>query len=904
MIIFVGYTIINNMTKRLCALLCLGIILVQAPCEAGPAKRDKKNAKTETVKKDTTARKRTSKYEKTFVKDKNCVTARCKDGFMTLHKSKGKLYIELPVKYLGREMMIASTITSSSAADLASLGYKPTQPLHVRFAKVDSTIFMNEVTDIPDYDHSNFPMGRAVKRSSMDPILNSFKLNCYNRDSSAVVFEVTSMFAANYDKFAPVKSGTSGGINMTATYNSAGTALGEIKAFEDNVSIRTTLSYKVTADFMKLVALKKDQPFSVEVTRTILLLPEEKMRPRFADSRLGIFVVDRLDLESDVDRLYRYSVLKRWNVQPRDTAAWQRGELVEPVKPIVYYLDDAFPELWREPLRKGILRWNSAFGKIGLKNVIQVRDFPTDDPSFDPDNLKYSCVRYVPSMIANAMGPSWCDPTTGEIINASVIIYNDVVKLVNGWRFNQTAQLDPRAREKKMPDSLLQESIEYIVAHEIGHTLGFMHNMAASAAYPVDSLRSATFTAKYGTTASIMDYARFNYVAQPTDKGVRLSPPDLGPYDEFLVKYTYCPVPEARTSKQEADVISGWVDSVAGDPIYRYGRQQVIKTYDPSALSEDLGDDPIKASDYGIANLKYILAHFDEWMPDSVDPDATLRTYRYEELAKQYNRYLGNVLANVGGVYLTAVKPGTPGRTAVAVDKATQHASLLWVIDQLRNCSWIENRTLTDKFTMRLELHSILQYYTALEVFESSHNVMLSSRIADTPAAAYTLEDWCNDLYTGIWGNVSRGSKLSDADRILQSLHVQYLCGIVSKKTQLVKMSSSTAFCPSVDRIIALGLDGSGLVEKYAPLLRDLDEQYGRGYVASRVLEDDSFGAPGYGFQAKVNLRTVDNSKELYYAQLLRIRNTLKSAASASSGPAKAHYQTLLHEIDVALDDK
>ena len=507
--------------------------------DAKSKKKSSKKGKVEVVEKKETAKpKKVSKYEKTFIKDKTCETASCEGGFMTVHKVKGKLYIELPVEYLGREMLIASTVTKSSDSDLAYVGYKPTKPLHVRFTKVDSTIFMNEVSVLPDFDENDRRMEKAVRLAGMETVLTSSKLTCWNKDSSAVVFDVTSVLAGDFDKLAPVKNGSaSGGVSLTVSYNSDGRAFEGIKAFKDNVTIKSTLSYYVTSKLLGLLTLKNKAPFTVGVTRTILLLPEKRMRPRIADTRVGIFLTNKTDLDSDIDAIKTYSVINRWDIEPSDYQAWKRGELVEPVKPVLFYLDDAFPEHWREPATKGVLRWNKAFEAIGFKNAVQVVDFPTDDPDFDPDNLKYSCIRYIPSQIANAMGPSWVDPATGEIINASVIVWNDVIKLVNDWRFTQTSQVDPRARSKRLPEDLVDESIEYVIAHEVGHCLGFMHNMSASAAYPVDSLRSATFTQKYGTTSSIMDYARFNYVAQPEDKDVCLTPPTLGVYDYYLVKY-------------------------------------------------------------------------------------------------------------------------------------------------------------------------------------------------------------------------------------------------------------------------------------------------------------------------------------------------------------------------------
>lgn len=896
---------IDKMKKILPILIAATLAMVQSPLPASAARPERKPRTENTEKKDTTARKKVSKYDRTFIRDKRCVTARCEGGFMTVHKVNGKVYLEIPKEYLGREMLIASTITGSSAADLASIGYKPQAPMHTRFTLVDTTIFLNEVNILPDYDKHNLPMKKAVELSSSDPILGSYKVFCFSNDSSAVVFDASKIFAANYEPLSPVKSGTSNGINLTATYNASGLALGDIKAFKDNVTIKTRMSYNVTADMLKLVLIKKNEPFTVDVTRTILLLPEKKMRPRMADTRVGVFVTDKVDMNGDIDAIQRYSVLKKWDVQPADTAAWIRGELVEPAKHIVYYLDDAFPELWKEPARRGVLRWNKAFEQIGLKDVIQVLDFPKDDPEFDPDNLKYSCIRYVPSMVSNAMGPSWCDPTTGEIINASVIVYNDVIKLINNWRFTQTAQIDPRVRGRKLPDDVVAESIEYVIAHEAGHTLGFMHNMSASAAFPVDSLRSASFTRKHGTTASIMDYARFNYVAQPEDKDVKLTPPDLGPYDYWLVKYTYQPVPEAKTTKEEAEVLCRWVDAKAGDPIYRYGRQQTVYLYDPSANSEDLGDDPIKASDYGILNLKYILAHFNEWMDNKIDPDATVRTDRYEAIAKQYDRYIGNVMLNIGGIYLTSVKPGTPGRTAQAVSKDVQRKSTQWVLGQLKDCSWLCDRNITDNFTMRLELPTIMTYYSALELFETTHNVMLASRIADSPAEAYTLNDWCDDMYDGIFESAIRHRSVDDSDRILQNLYTAYLLNVVSKKSSLVKVNTATsladnAYLPSVGRMVSFGMDPTGLLEENIDLLRSMEEEKGLGWVAAQTLTD--FGKPGYNWQGKVNLRTVDNSKEVFYGELLRIEKLLKSAIASTTGETKVHYQAVLHEIEKGLE--
>ena len=247
--------------------------------------------------------------------------------------------------------------------------------------------------------------------------------------------------------------------------------------------------------------------------------------------------------------------------------------MLNPRNRLCFTWDNAFPESWRKYIKAGVEEWNAAFERIGFKNVVRAVDFPTDDPEFDPDNLKYSCVRYSPSWVANAMGPSWTDPRTGEIVNASVYVYHNLLQLVQNWRFVQTAQADPDVRTITMPEELAGECIRYVIAHEVGHCLGFMHNMSASAAIPVDSLRSPSFTKEHGTTYSIMDYARNNYVAQPGDKerGVKLTPPRLGVYDYFSVKWLYSPLLDAKSSKEEVPVLDRWISEKSGDPVYRYG---------------------------------------------------------------------------------------------------------------------------------------------------------------------------------------------------------------------------------------------------------------------------------------------------------------------------------------------
>lgn len=882
----------RSLSKLSILLLAAGLLIAPATgWAAAKSKSKKKKSQTETVEKP-----KVDKYTKTFVNDKSCQTAA--GPFLTLHKLKGKLYVEVPLKTIGREMLIASTISEASDTNLGTIGYKPKDPIHVKFTRLDTTLYLSLAVVPPVHDTTDPHMTQAIRRSTLPPVIAAFNFFCYNRDSSAVVVDMTKFFAGDTPQLAPI-SNTSGAISITGKFKSEGSAIDAIKSFEDNVTIKSYLSYSVSATLMGLISLKKDEPMTMRVTRTILLLPEETMRPRLADARIGLFLTSMSRINGKKEKIEDFSVINRWNLQPKDPEAWKRGELVEPVKPIVFYLDDAFPPLWREPIRRGVLRWNSAFEKIGFKNVMHIVDFPKDDPAFDPDNLKYSCIRYVPAAVANAMGPSWVDPRSGEIVNASVLMYNDVVKLANTWRFVQTAQVDERVRGKELPDDVFQESLEYILAHEVGHCLGLMHNMAASSAFAVDSLRSATFTQKHGTTPSIMDYARFNYVAQPGDKGVKLTPPDLGPYDEYAIKYAYTPLPDKKDLFDEETTLRGWIDEKVGDPVYRYGRQQVVARYDPTAIEEDLGDDHIKAGDYGISNLKYILAHMEEWITDEEDPDLSHRTALYEAAAGQFARYVNAVMLNVGGIRLTDVNSNTAGGPqAVSVPKEVQRASLRWVLGQMKDSSWLEEPALAGKLPLHVDLSFILRYNFCRAFFTYYKNVILSSHIAEDP---YTPREYMDDMYRIIFDNAIRGRAATPSERLIQRMFVEEAADIASKQTKLIKLGGITeAYAPSVDEIALMGLDESGVVERYLGPLREIEELHGKGYVASQLWNTEAL-SHGYGWQYTVTLRSIDESRALFYNVNDRILKLLRSRVQSATGETRSHYQALIYTIERSL---
>lgn len=657
-----------------------------------------------------------------------------KSSFATFSSAGSSLLLTLPKEYLNRDMMMSACVKSTTHYKYAEVGTRPRVLITYFVQEGDKVYLKQRASNIVGND-SDDNEKQSLADNNKDYFLASLPL--YDNGSKTVTFDVTKLFLTD-EVFSPFSPWFR---KATVRYNKSFSRIETVKTFDDNFSVSTLMSFDVTPKGKESL---DNSLCSAQLVISALLLPKDKMRPRLSDRRIGLFdkTLDQYDLNKS-DLYGKVSYVERWNIQPKDWKAWKSGKIVEPTKHIVYYLDDQFPESWKEPLRKGILEWNDVFRSIGLKDVIVVKDYPKNDDEFDEDNLKYNCIRYIPTDRGGAQGPSWSDPRTGELYCADVYVWGSLADFALRTGYVQTAQACEEIRGGKMPEKMFADHLQCVINHEIGHTLGLAHNMAGSQAYTIEQLLNPEFVKKNGLSASTMDYIYFNYIVPPGRKDIPLSYTNLGPYDKNLLKYIYYPTDPSLTVEEDWKIVAKFIDEHEGDPRYRYGEQQWGTYYDPTVVNYDLSCEPLKAGSMGISNLKYVLCHMSQWLKGK--EKTQLKEEIYKALVEQYKTLVKNNLYYVGGVKLNHVLNGSTNKSYEALDYNLQKSAFNWVAKELLNCQWLNEKSVTQDFDATQEASISVADFFADEIAKLYKKVEFANSLnTDKP---YTLGDFTDNIF-------------------------------------------------------------------------------------------------------------------------------------------------------------
>ena len=608
------------------------------------------------------------------------------EGLITTYQKESKVFFEISKELLDKDLLMVTRFARLPANYQAYLnaGSKTSQQL-IHFKKKGLQLLLTQESYVNIADQKD-PISLSVALNNFPPILAVFKIK--NIENDRYLIDVSSYFNDDSPGFNIIRKGLKKEYGI-GNPDGKRSYIDTLKSFPKNTEIRHTLTYKATS----APRSNPTSTLSFQINHSIIALPENPMQIRYADERVGWFSLKKYNYSSEALKSDRIEIIRRWRLEPSDKEAYDNGELVSPIKPIIYYLDPATPMKWRPYFKQGVEDWAAVFEKAGFKNAIIAKDPPSkeEDPQFSPEDIRYSTIRYVATTTRNATGPSVSDPRSGEIIESDIIWYHNHLRSYRNRYLLETGAANPKARTLDTPEKEIGEMMRRVISHEVGHALGLPHNMKASSAYPIDSLRSGSFTQKMGIATTIMDYARFNYVAQPGDENIRFVR-QLGPYDDYAIEWGYRYFSN-QTPESEKVLLNEVVDQKSMNPLYMFGSGG----NDPDTQTENIGDDPVKASEYGLKNLKVVAENLENWTTTEGQSYEDLNEL-YNELISVYRRYIYHVIRMVGGVNETLLNKGQDNIPYKNVDREEQRQALSFLDVHLWTTqNWLMQKSLISK---------------------------------------------------------------------------------------------------------------------------------------------------------------------------------------------------------------